>query len=133
MATGVSFSGFLELTDEIEKMADAYIVGGGDNVKNILKAGAEPILQQAILNAPVRSGLLKSELKIKVRKKKARTTVRIGVHKGSKAYYATFVEYGHGGPHPAGEHLFIRPAFDAKSEEAYTIIKDELKAKLKQL
>ena len=52
MATGVSFSGFLELTDEIEKMADAYIDGGGDNVKNILKAGAEPILQQAILNAP---------------------------------------------------------------------------------
>lgn len=32
-------------------------------------------------------------------------------------FYAPFVEYGHGGPHPAPPHPFLRPAADGKADE----------------
>ena len=43
------------------------------------------------------------------------------------AYYATPVEYGHGGPAPAPAHPFIRPAYDTRADEAYEIIRDGLR------
>lgn len=123
--------GFLELTDEITRMADAFVDAGGEGLNKIVKKGAQVILDQAIVNAPVKSGTLKKDLKIVMKKKGSRSKARIGVQKGSDGYYATFVEYGHGGPHPAGPHPFLAPAFDAKQEEAMDAIKSELKAILK--
>ena len=38
-------------------------------------------------------------------------------------YYANPVEHGHGGPGRAPPHPFVRPAFDARAEEAYGEIK----------
>ncbi len=130
---GVELSGFLELTDDIQRMADQFVDAGGEGLNKIVKAGAEPILQQAILNAPERpgSGVLKRSLKIVMKKKGSRSKARIGVQKGSDGYYATFVEYGHKGPHPAGPHPFLAPAFDAKQEEAFGIIKQQLADKLR--
>ena len=50
--------------------------------------------------------------------------VTVGVHSGETgARYANPVEHGHGGPHPAPPHPFVRPAFDAKAEEAYEELK----------
>lgn len=43
------------------------------------------------------------------------------------AYYPAFVEYGHGGPHPARPHPFVRPAYDVKEGEAIRIMQDELR------
>lgn len=130
---GVELSGFLELTDDIQRMADQFVDNGGEGLDKIIKAGAEVILEQAKLNAPVKSGTLKKSLKVVMRKKGTRSKARIGVQKGSDGYYATFVEYGHGGPHPAGPHPFLAPAFDAKQEEAFKIIKQELADKLRQI
>ena len=130
---GVEIKGFSELTDDIQKMADVFVDAGGEGLNRIVKKGAQAVLDQAKLNAPVRSGSLKNDLKIKMKKKGTRFKARIGVQKGDKAYYATFVEYGHGGPHPAGPHPFLAPAFDAKKEEAFGIIKDALKNKLNNL
>lgn len=130
---GVELSGFLELTDDIQRMADQFVDNGGEGLDKIIKAGAEVILEQAKINAPVKSGTLKKSLKIVMRKKGTRSKARIGVQKGSDGYYATFVEYGHGGPHPAGPHPFLAPAFDAKQEEAFKIIKQELADKLRQI
>lgn len=130
---GVELAGFLELTEEIQRMADVFVDRGGEGLSGIVKSGAKPILEQAKLNAPVRSGSMKNDLKIKMKKKGTRFKARIGVQKGDKAYYATFVEYGHGGPRPAGPHPFLAPAFDAKKEEAFGIIKDALKNKLNNL
>lgn len=126
---------WLELTGELEKMADAFVDNGGDasDLKGIVKAGAEVILNQAKLNAPVRSGTLKDSLKIAMKKKGTYTKARIGVQKGSGGFYATFVEYGHGGPHPAGPHPFLAPAFDAKKEEALSVIKGIITDKLTKL
>lgn len=47
--------------------------------------------------------------------------------KEEDAYYATPVEYGHGGPAPAPAHPFIRPAYDTRADEAYGIIRDGLR------
>ena len=128
---GLETKGFLELTDEITRMADAFVDSGGAGLDKIVKAGAEVILQQAKINAPSRSGTLRNDLKVVMKNRGGRTKARIGVQKGSKAFYATFVEYGHGGPHPAGPHPFLAPAFDAKQEEAYSVIKSELTEKLR--
>jgi hypothetical protein len=49
--------------------------------------------------------------------------VTIGVHAAEGAPYAQPVEFGHGGPHPAPPHPFVRPAFDARAEEAYEEMK----------
>ena len=40
-------------------------------------------------------------------------------HPDGGAEYASPVEFGHGGPHPAPPHPFIRPAFDSGVDEAY--------------
>ena len=57
--------------------------------------------------------------------------VTIGVHRKEKgAFYATPVEYGHGGPAPAPAHPFVRPAFDTRVEEAYDAIKQVLRDEL---
>lgn len=130
---GVEIKGFLELTDDIQKMADVFIDAGGEGLNRIVKKGAQAVLDQAKINAPTgETGNLKKDLKIVMRKKGSRSKARIGVHKGSKAFYATMVEYGHKGPHPAGPHPFLAPAYDAKQEEAFSIIKSELKAKLER-
>ena len=132
----VETKGFLELTDEITKMADAFVDQGGSltgsgGLSAILKAGAQPILEQAKINVPVRSGTLRDSLKIAMRKKGNRTKARIGAQRKGPGFYATFVEFGHKGPRPAGPHPFLAPAFDAKQEEAYEIIKAELTDQLK--
>jgi HK97 gp10 family phage protein len=133
---GVEFgSGWLELTGELERLADEFVDGGGEGINKIIKAGAEVVLEQAKKNCPVSpgGGTLKKALKIIMKKKGNWTKARIGVQKGSDAYYATFVEYGHGGPHPAGPHPFLSPAFDLKKEEAYGVIRDALKSKINKL
>jgi len=132
---GVELTGFLELTDEIQKMADKFVDGGGEGLDKIVKAGAEVILQQAKINAPVSpgGGTLRDALKVVMKRKGSRTKARIGVQKGSDAFYATFVEYGHKGPHPAGPHPFLAPAFDAKQEEALGVIKREIQSELRQM
>jgi HK97 gp10 family phage protein len=128
---GVDMKGFLELTDDIQKMADEFADKGGAGLERIVKKGAQVVLEQAKLNAPTGpTGNLKKDLKIKMKRKGARSKARIGVHRGDQAYYATFVEYGHGGPHRADPHPFLAPAFDAKQNEAFGVIRDELQTKL---
>lgn len=136
MADTIETRGFLELTEEIEKMADLFIDTGGEasGLAGIVKAGAEVVLAQAKLNAPVgETGNLQKDLKVVMKSKGARIKARVGVQKGDKAFYATFVEFGHGGPHPAGPHPFLKPAMDLKREEALSVIKAGLKAKLNNI
>lgn len=130
---GVETKGFLELTDEIAKMADLYVDEGGEKLPNIVRKGAKPILDQAKMNVHSVSGELRDSLKIVVKSKGGRTKARIGAQKGGKGHYATFVEYGHGGPHPAGPHPFLAPAFDAKQEEALDVIKGGIQSELRQM
>jgi HK97 gp10 family phage protein len=44
-----------------------------------------------------------------------------------KAPHAHLVEFGHGGPHPAPPHPFVRPAWDEMKDEVKANIKSGLK------
>lgn len=120
---GFEVSGFGDLMADLESLGQAL---DGPVVTEALERGAEPILDRAKANVQNRSGELSGSLTTAIKRKGGRATARIGAQKGSKGYYATMVEYGHGGPHPAGPHPFLTPAFDAEAENAYGIIKQEL-------
>lgn len=102
------------------------------DVDAALIAGAEPIKEEMARIAPKgETGNLQRGIKIGgVRTSKNGRTVTVGIHRRdidlsdkNGAYYPAFVEYGHGGPRPAPPHPFIRPAFDLKKDEAWSIVK----------
>jgi HK97 gp10 family phage protein len=123
-----------DLREDIAAMANALGDSGGATAK-ILKGAAQPILQQMIQNASTdpgpRSGNLRNALCIKKTSRRRGARVTVGVHAAEGgAPYAQPVEFGHGGPHPAPPHPFVRPAFDAKADEAYEEMKRLLNAAL---
>ena len=111
------------------------------DVDEALKTGAEPIRDEMERNAPVgETGNLKGAVKVGgIRDSKRGRTITIGVHrrdidlsdKGGE-YYPAFVEYGHGGPHPADAHPFIRPAYDLKKDDAWAAVKQTVIDQMEQ-
>ena len=128
-----SFDGLL---NDIAAMANRMDAdgAGAPMAKRILQAAAQPIHQQMKANASrnpkIITGVLHDSIAIgNVRKRRySGKHITIGVHrKEHGAYYATPVEYRHGGPAPAPPHPFIRPAYDTRADEAYQIIRDGLR------
>ena len=123
----LDLQGFAELQNDLTAMALSLENGSG--VDRALQAGAAPIEQQMLANASsdpkIITGALHGSIHTdKVKKRRGGKQISIGVkHSETGAYYANPVEYGHGGPAPAPEHPFVRPAFDARAEEAYGEIK----------
>ena len=139
----VKTEGFDELTGQIERMANALNTSdeGAPAAKCILQAAAVPVHQQMQANASsdpkIISGDLHDALKIgKVKKRRAGgQRITIGVHRkdwDNEDYYPAYVEYGHGGPAPAPMHPYIRPAYDARQDDAYGIIRDGLLDEIKK-
>ena len=131
--------GFSELMTDIAGMAAKMDVDGAGApvAKRILEAAAQPIYEQMKANASsdpkIITGVLNRSIEVgNVRKRRySGKSITIGVHrKAEGAYYATPVEYGHGGPAPAPAHPFIRPAYDAHENEAYEIIRNGLRDEL---
>lgn len=130
------------LRNDISRMAgimDADGAGSG-TAKSILLAAAEPIHQQMKANASsdpkIITGALNRSIEIgSVRKRRySGKSVTIGVHHSAEgAYYANPVEFGHGGPGPAPAHPFVRPAYDARVDEAYSIIRNGLQDAIDKL
>lgn len=131
---GLEITGIDEILAAIDKMVITQ-----KEVDVALIEAAEPICLEAILNAPVGgTGNLKAAIKVgKVKGSKNRRGVTIGVHrkdftfKKAGEYYPAYVEYGHGGPHPAPAHPYLRPAFDSKIEESVELTKEILLEKIK--
>ena len=91
------------------------IVVGGKVMKMAMRAGAKPIIKVTKEKAPVGpTGNLSKNIwgRLKVYKQSETAVIVIG-GKWPKAAHAHLVEFGHGGPHPAPPHPFMRPAFDA--------------------
>lgn len=98
-------------------------------------AGAEVIRAEAATLAPRKTGTLAGDIQKEVKKQtKSRVDVHIGP--GKEGWYGRLVEDGHAivvagkkvgdvPPHP-----FMRPAFDAKTGEAYDAFEAELKRRL---
>ena len=129
----MEFKGGPELRGDIAQMAEALRTEGGNaTASRILEAAAQPVLEQMISDASTdphpRSGKLRSALRIKKASRQRSARVTVGVHATEGgAPYAQPVEFGHGGPHPAPPHPFVRPAFDARAEEAYELLKEQLR------
>lgn len=132
----LDLNGFDALMTDIASMANRMDADGAGApvAKRILQAAAQPIHQQMKANASrnpkIITGALHDSIAIgNVRKRRySGKHITIGVHRKERgAYYATPVEYGHGGPAPAPPHPFIRPAYDTRADEAYQIIRDGLR------
>ena len=134
--------GFDGLASDIAGMAGRMDADGAGAlaVRRILEAAARPIHQQMKANASkdpkIITGVLSRSIRIGSVKKRRKSgkSITIGVHRKEEgAYYATPVEYGHGGPAPAPAHPFIRPAYDTRADEAYGIIRDGLRDAIDRL
>ena len=134
--------GFDGLASDIAGMAGRMDADGAGApvARRILEAAAQPIHQQMKANASkdpqIITGVLNRSIRIGPVKKRRRSgkSITIGVHRKEEgAYYATPVEYGHGGPAPAPAHPFIRPAYDTRADEAYQIIRDGLRDAIDRL
>ena len=134
--------GFDGLASDIAGMASRMDADGAGApvARRILEAAAKPIHQQMKANASkdpqIITGVLNRSIRIGPVKKRRKSgkSITIGVHRKEKgAYYATPVEYGHGGPAPAPAHPFIRPAYDTRADEAYGIIRDGLRDAIDRL
>ena len=122
------------------KLADLLRTSGENGSRAcswILQNAAQPVLEQMLHNASTdpkrRTGTLLRSIKIGrvVKKRSGGYRVTVGIHrKDGGAAYGNPVEFGHGGPHPAPPHPFVRPAFDAKADEAYEKVKEQLKEAL---
>ena len=126
---GMKIEGLTELQNDLQGIADNV---SGSAVDGALRAGANILLQQMEANASTdphpRSGNLKGAIRAGgIKGSRGRKKISIGVHKNSGVKYAMFVEFGHGGPHPAPAHPFIRPAYDQKKDAAYQEIRNALK------
>jgi HK97 gp10 family phage protein len=135
----LELKGGVDLRNDISRMAEALRTDGGGNATadRILEIAAQPVLEQMIQNATTdphpRSGNLRSALRIKKSTRKRGARVTVGVHRlEGGAAYAQPVEFGHGGPHPAPPHPFVRPAFDVRADEAYELLKEQLRKALDQ-
>ena len=134
--------GFDGLASDIAGMASRMDADGAGApvARRILEAAAQPIHQQMKANASrdpqIITGVLNRSIRIGPVKKRRQSgkSITIGVHRKEEgAYYATPVEYGHGGPAPAPAHPFIRPAYDTRADEAYGIIRDGLRDAIDRL
>ena len=128
--------GFDGLASDIAGMASRMDADGAGApvARRILEEAAQPIHRQMKANASkdpkIITGVLNRSIRIGPVKKRRKSgkSITIGVHRKEEgAYYATPVEYGHGGPAPAPAHPFIRPAYDTRADEAYEIIRDGLR------
>lgn len=118
----ITISGTEVILADLERMIPTDM-----DVDQALTAGAELIKEEMVRIAPVKSGKLKSAIKVgKARNGRNGRQVTVGIHRrdfSSDEYYPAYVEYGHGGPRPAPPHPFIRPAFDLKKDEAWNTVK----------
>ncbi|WP_418758790.1 HK97-gp10 family putative phage morphogenesis protein [Gemmiger formicilis] len=134
--------GFDGIASDIAGMAGRMDADGAGApvARRILEAAAQPIHRQMKANASkdpkIITGVLNRSIRIGPVKKRRKSgkSITIGVHRKEEgAYYATPVEYGHGGPAPAPAHPFIRPAYDTRADEAYGIIRDGLRDAIDRL
>lgn len=99
-----------------------------------LKAGAAVVHQEMLAEAvmggrhpKVDTGALVRSIQIgKIKTSGTRKSIDIGVHSGAEAFYAAWVEFGHGGPRPAPAHAYVVPSFDAAEADAYAQMREVL-------
>ncbi|MDR5586034.1 HK97-gp10 family putative phage morphogenesis protein [Clostridium aquiflavi] len=123
----IELMGVDEILNKLQKIGSN--VGRLEN--KALKNAAEPVLEDAKTNVPVRTGKLKKGLKItNVKKKEGIKYILVGVDKGdnSEIFYGKFIEFGTG---KRAAHPFLQPAYEKNKDDIKRIIAETLKEGLK--
>lgn len=131
--TGAEFTALAQDFERLAQVADPA------RATSIMEEAAQPILERMKANASSnphpRSGRLVGAINTgPPTKKNGGITVTVGVHRRDwpgDPYYPAYVELGHGGPHPAPPHPYVRPAYDAAAPEAYERLRALLDQALK--
>jgi HK97 gp10 family phage protein len=118
-------------------------------LRQSIRAGAKLVLEDVKARAPVRSGLVRSKLRVRAaRRKKDRIAINVTTAEGDyvgKTFYAPMVELGHhsgkrarGASHRRGARLrsdgrkfiegrhFIKAAFEARQQAAAELIQQQI-------
>ena len=103
----------------------------GKLMKNAMRAGGRVVVNQVKDTVPVgKTGNLKKSIKTKMVPYPVSGITVLVI--GAKAPHAHLVEFGHGGPHPAPPHPFMRPAFDASKLTAQERVERNLRNGIKR-
>ncbi len=128
MASAISAKGFKEATEKLKGMANVQqakkfqqtlLDGVGviaDDAKNRVHSITGRTVS-AIITAPGKGATPSAY--VKVDRKLASV-----ISRNRRSAYPFFVEFGHGGPHPAPPHSFFKAAIIAKRASARRIVKD---------
>lgn len=131
-AFGIEVLGLQEAVDAFRGLKEAF---GATPLKECLLPIAEAIRDRAKVlvkrsNRPKAPGYLHLQDAIFAAKGKADLpSVIVGVDR-KKAPAAHLVELGHGGPHPAPAHPFLRPAFAMFRRDAVTLVGKSIDEKI---
>ena len=127
----------LKLTDAAARQVMRPAVGAG--LKPIREAARQNAAPGAALS-PEASGLLRKSIFMTAKSKKDNVVGKVfvtrkieGVVDGKKhvpGNIAHLVEFGHGGPHAAPAHPFMRPAMDTKKGEAMKLVENKAREML---
>lgn len=119
----IELKGIQEIVDKLQAI--------GANVSKLenqaLKNAAEPVLEDAKTNVPVKTGKLKKGLMISnISKKDGIKRIMVGLDRGdnSEIFYGKFVEFG---TSKRAAHPFLQPAYEKNKE----IIKDKISETLR--
>ena len=115
------------IADEAKVKAPVY--------KGTVAAGHPPpgTLKRSIITKqiPEKSNDFQQTFYVTVRKGKKYQNQGKGGNKSQDAYYAKFVEYEYG-KHSSPAHPFLRPAFDVKSKDAQSAMKNKLAQRIEE-
>lgn len=96
-----------------------------------MRKAAKPMLAQAKINVPKKTGALQKSLKIKAKKRsRTRVGVDVGTRKAGAKFYGAFVEFG---TSRSPAHAYLRPAFDSKKAQAIKIAASEIRRGILQI
>lgn len=118
-----------QLESAFKKLSDAV---GENALRAAGSAGAALLRDEAITRAPSRSGILRDNIIIKRLEEEANgneSQTYIVTPRSKPAFYWRFLEFG---TVKMPARPFMRPAFDARREDALNKMREVLKVKLKE-
>ena len=135
----VQLTGFTELAAALRELPQRVAKNA---LRSAVNAGATEIRKQVRLNAPVDTGLLKKNIfqkQIREASGPTKQTFAVGVRQGNARnkdgskkelpYYWRFIEFG---TSKLPAKPFVRPAFEAKKEDAVEAIKNKLDERIQK-
>jgi HK97 gp10 family phage protein len=101
-------------------------------LRQAIRKGLKPLLDEAKDQAPVDTGDLRKSLTIRVAKSQKRGTIALEVRPNERKYdgrfyYPAIVEYGRKKARPMEPNPFMAKAFEGKAEEAKDVALREIK------